>query len=104
MFQFTITMKFEILILTCLFGLILASKNMTSSSSSESEESSEHSLERKEYSKSIWAQLDQKQKDCIKEKYAKDSKGIKTEMKKCFDKKGGLPCVKAIAQLQPCFA
>jgi hypothetical protein len=72
--------------------------------SSESEESSEESMERKEASKVIWAQLNQKEKDCIKNKHVKDSKAVKLEMKNCFDKQGGLPCVKAIPQLQPCFA
>ena len=100
-----ITMRFEILILTCLFGLIWASKNMTDSSS-ESDVFSEHSPERKQYSLAIWAQLDQKQKDCIKDKRASDqsSAAIKIESQKCFDKNGGLECIKAIPQLQPCFA
>ena len=97
-------MRFEILILTCLFGLILASKNMTGDSD-ESEVFSEHSPERKQYSLAIWAQLDEKQKDCIKVKRASDNSGaLATESQKCFDKNGGLLCVKAIPQLQSCFA
>ena len=98
-------MRFEILILTCLFGIILASKNMADSSS-ESDMFSEHSPERKQYSLAIWAQLDQKQKDCIKDKRASvnSAAAIKSDSQKCFDKNGGLQCIKAIPQLQPCFA
>ena len=52
----------------------------------------------------FWSEMSQKQKDCFKESWKKDKEVLKTALKACADKNGGLACVKAIPQLKPCFA
>ena len=52
----------------------------------------------------MWSELSQKQRDCIRDKWAKEGESIKEAAKLCHEKKGGPDCMKDIAQLKPCFA
>jgi Flp pilus assembly protein TadB len=77
-----------------------STKTSSSSSSSEETESKEQKAAREE----MWKQLTPKQQDCLKEKWQKEGEAIKAAGKMCHDKKGGIQCMKAIPQIQPCFA
>ncbi len=77
-----------------------STKTSSSSSSSEETESKEQKTAREE----MWKQLTPKQQDCLKEKWQKEGEAIKAAGKMCHDKKGGIQCMKAIPQIQPCFA
>ena len=76
------------------------STKTSSSSSSEETESKEQKTAREE----MWKQLTPKQQDCLKEKWQKEGEAIKAAGKMCHDKKGGIQYMKAIPQIQPCFA
>jgi Flp pilus assembly protein TadB len=79
-----------------------STKTSSSSSSSSSEET--ESKEQKVAREEMWKQLTPKQQDCLKEKWQKEGEAIKAAGKMCHDKKGGIQCMKAIPQIQPCFA
>ena len=52
----------------------------------------------------LLSKLSPEQKACLKDKWQKESEAMKAAGKECYDKKGGIECIKAIPQIKSCMA